>query len=194
MVEISLSGSGEGPGWVTAPGYSTAAFSARPISRSSVNDSPAEGASPRLGIARRSRSMTLFVPAEGRPFVDPATGKISLRRILLPVDLKPDAGEAVVRATRVATILGDSEVESEFLHVGEGSVPPVAKPEGEQWRFRESVLSGPVVETILSRAQEADLIVMPTDGRDGVLDAFRGSFTERVVPEAPCPMLAVSAS
>jgi hypothetical protein len=27
MVEISLSGSGEGPGWVTAPGYSTAAFS-----------------------------------------------------------------------------------------------------------------------------------------------------------------------
>ena len=26
MVEISLSGSGEGPGWVTAPGYSTAGF------------------------------------------------------------------------------------------------------------------------------------------------------------------------
>ena len=26
MVEISLSGSGEGSGWVTAPGYSTAAF------------------------------------------------------------------------------------------------------------------------------------------------------------------------
>jgi hypothetical protein len=26
MVEISLSGSGEGPGWVTAPGYSTTAF------------------------------------------------------------------------------------------------------------------------------------------------------------------------
>ena len=24
MVKISLSGSGEGPGWVTAPGYSTA--------------------------------------------------------------------------------------------------------------------------------------------------------------------------
>jgi hypothetical protein len=27
MVEISLYGSGEGPGWVTAPGYSTAGFS-----------------------------------------------------------------------------------------------------------------------------------------------------------------------
>ena len=30
MVEISLYGSGEGPGWVTAPGYSTAAFSPGP--------------------------------------------------------------------------------------------------------------------------------------------------------------------
>ncbi len=29
MVEISLYGSGEGPGWVTAPGYSTAPFSLR---------------------------------------------------------------------------------------------------------------------------------------------------------------------
>ncbi len=28
MVEISLYGSGEGPGWVTAPGYSTAGFPA----------------------------------------------------------------------------------------------------------------------------------------------------------------------
>jgi hypothetical protein len=26
MVKISSSGSGEGPGWATAPGYSTAAF------------------------------------------------------------------------------------------------------------------------------------------------------------------------
>ena len=144
-------------------------------------------------IVRRSRSMTLFVPAEGRPFVDPATGQIRLRRILLPVDQKPDADEALVRATRLATILGDSEVEIELLHVGEGSLPSVAKPEGEQWHFRETVLPGPVVETILSRAQEADLIVMATDGRDGVLDVFRGSFTERVVPEAPCPVLAVPA-
>ena len=29
MVEISQSGSGEGPGWVTAPGYSTPAFGSR---------------------------------------------------------------------------------------------------------------------------------------------------------------------
>ena len=33
MVEISLYGSGEGLGWVTGRGYSTAAFSLGPISR-----------------------------------------------------------------------------------------------------------------------------------------------------------------
>ncbi len=32
MVAISLAGSGEGPGWAIAPGYSTGPFSARPIS------------------------------------------------------------------------------------------------------------------------------------------------------------------
>jgi len=37
MVEISLSGSGEGPGWATAPGYSTAAFSATSDKGPTVN-------------------------------------------------------------------------------------------------------------------------------------------------------------
>ena len=36
MVEISSSGSGEGPGWATAPGYSTARFLACPITRGYV--------------------------------------------------------------------------------------------------------------------------------------------------------------
>ena len=40
MVEISSSGSGEGPGWVTAPGYSTAAFPRGPIRNRSVNQEP----------------------------------------------------------------------------------------------------------------------------------------------------------
>jgi hypothetical protein len=46
MVEISLSGSGEGPGWVTAPGYSTAAFPARPINKRSVKQEWSEGDRP----------------------------------------------------------------------------------------------------------------------------------------------------
>jgi nucleotide-binding universal stress UspA family protein len=144
-------------------------------------------------IARKSRSMALFVPAEGRPFVDPENGRLTMRRILVPVDRVPNASEAVLRATRVAETFGDERVEIQLLHVNGSNFPPVEKPAGDRWSFREEIRSGDVVETILSEARQADLIVMATDGRDGVLDVFRGSFTERVVPEAPCPVLAVPA-
>ncbi|HEY3719491.1 MAG TPA: universal stress protein, partial [Roseiarcus sp.] len=39
----------------------------------------------------------------------------------------------------------------------------------------------------------ADLIVMPTAGHVGYLDALRGSTTERVLRQAPCPVLAMPA-
>ena len=50
---------------------------------------------------------------------------------------------------------------------------------------------GDVVEAILRHAEDADLVVMATRGREGVLDALRGSVTSRVVGAAPCPVLAV---
>jgi nucleotide-binding universal stress UspA family protein len=55
------------------------------------------------------------------------------------------------------------------------------------------VREGPVVETIISVAEEIDanIIVMPTAGHHGLLDDLRGSVTERVLREAPCPVLAV---
>jgi len=50
---------------------------------------------------------------------------------------------------------------------------------------------GEVVAAILDAAEEADLIVMTTDGRNGAFDAMRGSVTERVVRGAHCPVLAI---
>ena len=40
---------------------------------------------------------------------------------------------------------------------------------------------------------QADLVVMPTEGRNGVFDALRGSATERVLRRLRCPLLAVLA-
>ena len=34
---------------------------------------------------------------------------------------------------------------------------------------------------------------MATEGEQGIIDAMRGSVTERVVRDAPCPVLAVPA-
>jgi nucleotide-binding universal stress UspA family protein len=51
------------------------------------------------------------------------------------------------------------------------------------------------VEAIVDAAIEldVDLIAMPTAGHHGVLDALRGSTTERVIRHAPCPVLALAA-
>jgi nucleotide-binding universal stress UspA family protein len=52
---------------------------------------------------------------------------------------------------------------------------------------------GNIVKTIIDAALEydVDLIVMPTAGHHGILDALRGSTTERVLRHAPCPVYAV---
>ena len=57
------------------------------------------------------------------------------------------------------------------------------------------MVSGDVVDQILNTSEDhdADLIVMPTQGRDGFLDALRGSTTEQVLRAARCPVLAVPA-
>ena len=48
-------------------------------------------------------------------------------------------------------------------------------------------------EEVLSAAVQvkADLIVMTTDGRNGFLDALRGSHSERILRRTPCPLLAI---
>lgn len=144
-------------------------------------------------IARRSRAMTLFVPQGCRGVVS-VDGVIGLRRILLPIDHQPDAQEAVIRAVRAAEAFGDEPVELVMLHVNGGASPRLDRPESQACIWKELRRDGDVVETILDAAQEADLIVMATEGRHGVVDAMRGSVTERVVRGAPCPVLAVPAA
>ena len=133
--------------------------------------------------------MTLFVPQGCRGVVS-VDGVIRLRRILLPIDHQPDAQEAVIRAVRAAEAFGDQPIEILILHVN-GALPQVHRPESQTCVWKELRCEGDVVESILNAAQEADLIVMATEGRHGVFDAVRGSVTERVVRGAPCPVLAV---
>lgn len=142
-------------------------------------------------IAGRTSAMTLFVPRGCRGVVS-LDGVIRLRRILLPIDHQPDAQEAVIRAVRAAEAFGDDAVEIVLLHVN-GALPQVNRPESQACVWKELRREGDVVATILDASREADLIIMPTEGRHGVFDALRGSVTERVVRGAPCPVLTVPA-
>ena len=144
-------------------------------------------------IARRTNAMTLFVPRGCRGVVS-LDGNIQLRRILLPIDHKPNAQDAVTRAVRAAEALGDETVEVVILHVNGGDLPRFNRPPSPACSWKETRSEGDVAAAILGAAQQdVDLIIMATEGRQGIVDALRGSVTERVVRGAPCPVLAVPA-
>ncbi len=144
-------------------------------------------------VARESRTMTLFVPAGARGFVHPREGTIDLSRILVPLAHEPDARAALAVAARVAR-LAVEPVELVLLHVGDAPMPAFETPTAPGLRVREDCRPGRVVDEIGRTAREldVDLIAMATNGRDGFLGTIgRGSHTERVVRQAPCPVLSV---
>ena len=147
-------------------------------------------------LARRSRAMTLFVPSHGRGFVSPDNGAVQLNKILVPVDHQPNAQAAVEEAFFLAAGLGSRDVEFKLLHVGtEKGMPTLFLPHQSDYRWKERLVNGDVVETIAREADlwNPDLIVFTTEGHRDFLDALRGSTTERVLRAAHCPVLAVPA-
>jgi universal stress protein A len=52
---------------------------------------------------------------------------------------------------------------------------------------------GPAAEKIIEAAKDkdADMIVMATHGRTGLSHALMGSVAEKVVRQAPCPVLTI---
>lgn len=142
-------------------------------------------------LARKSKTMSLFVPQSVPGFVSLADGRVSFRRILIPVDSHPDPAPAIEYATRAARFMGEP-VEIILLHVGD-RMPSIVPPECETCSWKRMEVGGDVVEGIIDIAREhsANLVVMATAGHQGFLDMLRGSVTEQVLRRAPCPLLAV---
>lgn len=145
-------------------------------------------------VARRSGTMTLFVPHGVPGFVALETGAVALNSVVIPLAATPDPRTAINGAARLVQRLQCPAGTFTLLHVGEpGSAPAVPTPEVPGWTWNHVTRPGDVIETILGVADEtaAGLIVMATDGRNGFLDALRGSHSERVVRRAKCPVLAI---
>ncbi|PPD46643.1 MAG: universal stress protein UspA [Methylocystis sp.] len=137
---------------------------------------------------RETHSPALFLREDQPGFIDRETGKVSLNTVLMPVEASVPPLDAFRHIADFAHALNPA-AEVRLLHVGEelplfeGLLPHI------------ELRQGPVIETILDYAQKigADLIAMPTQGRRGLLDALRGSTTERVLHESPCPLYAIPA-
>lgn len=145
-------------------------------------------------LARKSRTMSLFVPDQSRGLVSLDTGAVGLQRILIPVDHRPLAQAAVDAACMMAAALGVQDARFELLYVGaKAQMPNLQLPRQEGWTWHQSVTTGVVVDEIFDVATwlQPDLIVMATEWRHGFLDALRGSTTARILRRTTCPLLAV---
>lgn len=146
-------------------------------------------------VARKSETMTLFVPNNGKGFVSPENGETSLNRILVAVDNEPRPNAAIAFACSAGKLMGNDSPRLTLLHVGGSSFPDIEIAPDSGCEISEVTHQGDVVDAIISQAREddSDLIVMTTQGRRGFLDALRGSTTEQVLRRSECPVLAVPA-
>lgn len=146
-------------------------------------------------LARRTHIPTLFFGPHTRGIIDAVTGEISFERVLVPVAHHPSPLGSLNILANLLAPFGVSPSAFHFLYVGDD--PPRITAASRSIHLQDvAVAKGPVVETILRVAQEqkADVIAMPTAGHDGFLDALRGSTTEQVLRDTPCPLLAIRAA
>jgi universal stress protein A len=144
---------------------------------------------------------------------------IAIRKMLAPTDFSPHAATAVRYACSLAERLGSElhllHVLSEVVPAGPDPMfTPVMPPEyyreseeqsletlgrtldpswGRPPIVRTAVVWSSSVEGIVdyAREQEIDLIVIATHGRTGLSHVLLGSVAERIVREAPCPVLTI---
>jgi len=147
---------------------------------------------------------------------------VNIKTILVPTDFSKDADAALATAEEFAPLFGAKIVLLHAYHIDIPIQPPglgggmVLPPEfvtsfREEARRRVEELAAnaggrgveiaahvdpaPAHLAILAYAEQlpADLIIMGTRGLTGVKHLMLGSVAERVVREAPCPVLTLKA-
>lgn len=144
---------------------------------------------------------------------------MEIRSILAPTDFSAHAAKAVRYACRLAERLGSElhllHVLPDIVPVGpDPMLTPVLPPEfyteskqqalealgallepswGHPVKVQTEVRWGDPVDeiTVLARERGVDLIVIATHGRTGLSHVLLGSVAERIVREAPCPVLTI---
>jgi universal stress protein A len=136
------------------------------------------------------------------------------KKILFPTDFSTVSDDAMRFATMLARDTGAKLV---ILHVEE---PPTAygggdmyygvpepdtgalkrmlevlKPDDPKVPYEQHLVLGSPADEIIEYAkrEQVDMIVMASHGRTGVVRFLMGSVAERVVREAPCPVVTVKA-
>ena len=133
---------------------------------------------------------TLLLGPECQSFVDESSGEMAIDRVLMAFDVEPVPTHSYRALEALLDLLGLAPERIDLVHVGD-PLPELTAHDGAPRSIEAH--SGGVVETILelADARRSHMIVMPTNGRHGFLDAVRGSTTSRVVAHSPCPVLSL---
>ncbi len=147
-------------------------------------------------ISQGAAWSTLFIPDGSSGFVSSGTGAFTLRNIVLPVAEQPHPGRAFEAMAELVQLTGLSGITAHVLHVGTAAtLPAIPRDLPSGLTLEVHLLSegaSPVDQIVkLTLAEQADLVVMPTAGRDGLMDVLRGSTVEQVLTRIECPLLAI---
>jgi nucleotide-binding universal stress UspA family protein len=144
-------------------------------------------------VARNVAVPTLVIPLEGRSLVDPSTGALNLRRILVPQGDLASTRAGLSAADWLLRATGAPVADTLLLHVDDGTPITELEEAPPTLRVLRRTLQGGLEHEITKAVSELDacLVVMATRGHNGVIDTLLGSHTERVLRAVRCPVLVV---
>ncbi len=140
------------------------------------------------------RQTTLYFPSGAKSFVNKDTGEVNLKKIVLPVAEEPSSEPSFQMLQRILKVYPDQSPQVYGLHVGE-IFPRISSEYIKDLSFKKVLFQGNIVHAIASLAdkENADLVIMSTNGRDTFSQKIIGSITEQVLRNVSCPVLAVIA-
>jgi nucleotide-binding universal stress UspA family protein len=145
-------------------------------------------------VTRKAGEMTLLIPGDVEGFVSHKDGSVNLTQIVIPIARTPRPEPALNAAAGLVQKWNCPEGTFVLVHVGNSNtIPAVRLPEVPGWTWKKEIRTGDVIEEIIKSAKEnnAGLIALATDGRNGFLDALRGSHSERILRHGVAPLLTI---
>lgn len=164
-------------------------------------------------VCRIAPCPVLVTHSEEREWVDSGTGQVNLRRVLVAYDFSDDAERALSFAL---SLTQEYQAELHLLHVlpkpvndgpeiawGPASIEGVyhqaarrlqkaVRPEAYLWcKVKHAVRWGRPYQEVLAYAKEEkiDLVCMGANGKNFSMEGLFGSNVDRVLRQAPCPVL-----
>lgn len=153
----------------------------------------------------------LGIKESEREFLDEATGRLLVKRVLCPCDLSEFSHQAIPIAADVCRHFGAELVLGHVAHTyeeyaafeGKGGTPakPVdtervfealLEPYSELTRSVVAVKDEPKAGLVdICRDREIDVVVMATHPRKPLVPSIIASFTQQLVAAVPCPVMTV---